>query len=84
MLRSRGCPGLPGAGRQEPTFVTDHVIISGNMGPKKQTIPGTALYPYGRHFIVVGYILEGNLTLLRHSLTLDVVMALLELGTPVS
>ena len=24
--------GLPGAGRQEPTFVTDHVIISGNMG----------------------------------------------------
>lgn len=47
--------------------------------PRKETIPG----PYGRHFIVVGYILEGNLTLLHHFLTLDVVMAL-ELGTLVS
>lgn len=67
--------GLPGGA----TSSCDHFGKHGARMPRKETIPG----PYGRHFIVVGYILEGNLTLLHHFLTLDVVMAL-ELGTLVS
>lgn len=71
--------GLPGGA----TSSCDHFGKHGARMPRKETIPGTALYPYGRHFIVGGFILEGNLTLLHHFLTLDVVMAL-ELGTLVS
>lgn len=67
--------GLPGGA----TSSCDHFGEHGARMPRKETIPG----PYGRHFIVVGYILEGNLTLLHHFLTLDVVMAL-EQGTLVS
>lgn len=78
--RKRKCPRVcPG----EQHSSCDHFGEHGARMPRKETIPGTALYPYGRHFIVVGFILEGNLTLLHHFLTLDVVMAL-ELGTLVS